>query len=255
MVTTSYICSVVLYACSMAAVAYFIFSNQPVEASLVVLCACAKGVFFFCAPSSWRPNSVAMYATFTHGIVVVFILCPVLMLRSMDVSEASITTLTHSITKSVPSMAESKGIYTPLVESTEKPVEELMEKPVEEVMAYYHKRTLDFTSNNSFQFSLPVTDDVDFVHYNEKELRSELAGLFSALPKDGFDAAYKNPCWRARPLGKSAHIVCLPYVYLLGQPKCGSSDLYYRITQHSHVVAAKRKEIRFFTRGKDLSNH
>jgi hypothetical protein len=29
---------------------------------------------------------------------------------------------------------------------------------------------------------------------------------------------------------------CLPYVYLLGQPNCGSTDFYVRLTRHPLVI-------------------
>eukprot|EP01042_Synura_sphagnicola_P028634 gene28634-36930_t len=42
---------------------------------------------------------------------------------------------------------------------------------------------------------------------------------------------------------------CLPHVYILGQPKCGTSDLFARITRSDDVLPGDRKEIRWFTRG------
>jgi hypothetical protein len=44
-------------------------------------------------------------------------------------------------------------------------------------------------------------------------------------------------------------LACLPYVYMLGQPRCGTSDLFERLKRHSEVSAPERKEIRWFTRG------
>ncbi|XP_046566223.1 carbohydrate sulfotransferase 15-like [Haliotis rubra] len=42
---------------------------------------------------------------------------------------------------------------------------------------------------------------------------------------------YKNPCWKAR----NDTIQCLPYFHLIGSDKCGSTDLFNRITHHPDV--------------------
>eukprot|EP00615_Pteridomonas_danica_P011961 CAMPEP_0114346950 /NCGR_PEP_ID=MMETSP0101-20121206/13493_1 /TAXON_ID=38822 ORGANISM="Pteridomonas danica, Strain PT" /NCGR_SAMPLE_ID=MMETSP0101 /ASSEMBLY_ACC=CAM_ASM_000211 /LENGTH=1385 /DNA_ID=CAMNT_0001483933 /DNA_START=329 /DNA_END=4486 /DNA_ORIENTATION=- len=47
---------------------------------------------------------------------------------------------------------------------------------------------------------------------------------------------------------------CLPYAYLLGMPKCGSSDLWERLSRHPQVYNADRKEVRFFTPGEFASS-
>ncbi|XP_046553719.1 uncharacterized protein LOC124263189 [Haliotis rubra] len=42
---------------------------------------------------------------------------------------------------------------------------------------------------------------------------------------------YKNPCWKDR----NNTIQCLPYFHLIGSDKCGSTDLFNRITHHPDV--------------------
>ena len=42
---------------------------------------------------------------------------------------------------------------------------------------------------------------------------------------------------------------CLPYAYVLGQPKCGTSDLFERLKMHHEIRMPDRKEVRWFTRG------
>ena len=42
----------------------------------------------------------------------------------------------------------------------------------------------------------------------------------------------KNPCWKS-PNGNK--LQCLPYFYLAGIPKCGTTDLYDRISLHPQV--------------------
>jgi hypothetical protein len=92
--------------------------------------------------------------------------------------------------------------------------------------------------------SLPVSTFDDLKHRSKEEVRGKLKKVFEELPQDGFLPEMKNPCWER---GKG--IECLPYAYLLGQPKCGTSDLYERIIKHQHVVPPRRKEVRWFTRG------
>lgn len=78
--------------------------------------------------------------------------------------------------------------------------------------------------------------------------------IFEELPVDGFDPAFKNPCWFGSSETESGSsssdmLQCLPYVYLLGQPKSGTTDLYLHLSKHPDFVNPRRKEVRFFTRG------
>ncbi|XP_078617471.1 carbohydrate sulfotransferase 15-like [Branchiostoma floridae x Branchiostoma japonicum] len=99
-----------------------------------------------------------------------------------------------------------------------------------------------------------------------RELRRLNPGIFSALPEE-FLPNNKNPCWFEKVHGTDVGsrwrerlsdngtgdfrltLRCLPYFYIIGMPKCGTSDLYYRITQHPDVVRARRKEPEWWTKG------
>ncbi|CAH1229621.1 CHST15 [Branchiostoma lanceolatum] len=81
-------------------------------------------------------------------------------------------------------------------------------------------------------------------------------GIFSALPRE-FLPNYKNPCWfekvnetdvgsqlRDRLVDNGTghfRLRCLPYFYIIGMPKCGTTDLYYRITEHPDVVGGPKE--------------
>ena len=95
---------------------------------------------------------------------------------------------------------------------------------------------------------LPSSDFDDLKFRTKNEIKSTLSTIFSELPSAGFLPGYKNPCW-FKPDTAPPQLVCLPYVYMLGMPKCGTSDLYARIINHEHISPPKRKEIRWFTRG------
>ncbi|XP_053404995.1 carbohydrate sulfotransferase 15-like [Mercenaria mercenaria] len=52
-----------------------------------------------------------------------------------------------------------------------------------------------------------------------------------------FIERFKNPCWYE---GKT--LLCLPYMYLVGAAKCGTTDLYKKISKHPHFVKPRTKE-------------
>ena len=47
---------------------------------------------------------------------------------------------------------------------------------------------------------------------------------------------FKNPCWM-----ENRTLRCLPYFYLAGVAKSGTTDLYHRITQHPHVLTLEKE--------------
>lgn len=92
---------------------------------------------------------------------------------------------------------------------------------------------------------LPASSHPDLRLRSSSEVRRKYKRIFKEIPRKGFDPRYKNPCW----VTEDNSLECLPYAYILGQPKCGSSDLFNRITKHQSVAMPSRKEIRWFTRG------
>jgi hypothetical protein len=62
-------------------------------------------------------------------------------------------------------------------------------------------------------------------------------------PKIVFNTNFKNPCWFERE-----NLRCLPYVYIIGVKKCGTSDLFYRLSLHPEFVRPGFKEAQFFAR-------
>ena len=53
----------------------------------------------------------------------------------------------------------------------------------------------------------------------------------------------KNPCY----YGENKTIHCLPYFYVVGFSKCGTTDLHSRVGQHPQVMSVK-KEMQWFSR-------
>ena len=56
--------------------------------------------------------------------------------------------------------------------------------------------------------------------------------VFAALPRDGFDPAFKSPCWRQ----PDAELRCLPAFFILGVFQCGHADLVSRLVLHPEVA-------------------
>ncbi|KAL0178827.1 hypothetical protein M9458_024269, partial [Cirrhinus mrigala] len=48
--------------------------------------------------------------------------------------------------------------------------------------------------------------------------------------------------------GKLRRLRCLPYFYIIGQPKCGTTDLYERLRLHPDVLLTPPKEPHWWTR-------
>ncbi|XP_017540254.1 carbohydrate sulfotransferase 15 [Pygocentrus nattereri] len=118
------------------------------------------------------------------------------------------------------------------------------------------------------------------------ELREREAHIFSAIPRK-FLPYLKNPCWYEEYTGNSTvdpygqnlyalyskrfqvvynhlrsafqehlhheagrlyRLRCLPYFYIIGQPKCGTTDLYDRLRLHPQVQFTTMKEPHWWTR-------
>jgi N-acetylgalactosamine 4-sulfate 6-O-sulfotransferase len=71
---------------------------------------------------------------------------------------------------------------------------------------------------------------------------NQLAGLspdvFVLLPKQ-YNPEHKNPCWGGLGPGLS----CLPYFNIIGVSKCGTTDLYHRLTLYKQILAASNKVV------------
>ena len=99
---------------------------------------------------------------------------------------------------------------------------------------------------------LPPSDFADLKYRGADEVKTQLERVFSELPSDGFLNTFKNPCWKynmdmnpdiPRTLedlydgegDDKTSLACLPFAYILGQPKCGTSDLFERLKGHPDI--------------------
>eukprot|EP01031_Cornospumella_fuschlensis_P040431 gene40431-49273_t len=104
-------------------------------------------------------------------------------------------------------------------------------------------------------------DFPDLAYWDDEELRARYPTMFRELPAQ-FDSRFRNPCWQDEQDNSNSNnnnnninnangnrLRCLPLAYLLGQPKCGTSDLFVRLAAHHLIIPPSRKEVRWFTRG------
>ncbi|XP_060570879.1 carbohydrate sulfotransferase 15-like [Ruditapes philippinarum] len=106
------------------------------------------------------------------------------------------------------------------------------------------------------------------------------------MPKKQYDTKFKNPCWyeplaNSRPYEnntyapfspsakrvlakmtehweeqfdtgneRNSRLRCLPYFLIIGQPKCGTTDLFWKIAQHPDIEAPPIKELHWWSRSR-----
>ncbi|XP_064637907.1 carbohydrate sulfotransferase 15-like [Lineus longissimus] len=72
--------------------------------------------------------------------------------------------------------------------------------------------------------------------------------IFFSQPPKFFIKSWKNPCWYERTTQLDAALQriftlrCLPAFYIAGFPKCGTTDIWYRILQHPQVANFTKRE-------------
>ncbi|XP_067654069.1 carbohydrate sulfotransferase 15-like [Haliotis asinina] len=72
----------------------------------------------------------------------------------------------------------------------------------------------------------------------------EMHDLFR-FKRPEFLSNYKNPCWRRE---NSSQLLCLPYFYVVGFPKCGSTFTFSTIVGHPEVAKPQYKETQWISR-------
>lgn len=65
-----------------------------------------------------------------------------------------------------------------------------------------------------------------------------------SLKKPNYLKTYKNPCWHEALYGSHSSNIkfvlrCLPYFYLIGADKCGTTDLFLRLLKHPEIIKTK----------------
>ncbi|KAK3606996.1 hypothetical protein CHS0354_011864 [Potamilus streckersoni] len=104
-----------------------------------------------------------------------------------------------------------------------------------------------FLINDSWKFNISFNPYGCFKHgpppivtdgFESKNLLKE--GPFKFLPD------FKNPCFYDNESRLIKSLRCLPYFFIAGFPKCGSTDLWKRLSYHPEIVTLHPKESSFF---------
>eukprot|EP00898_Chlorokybus_atmophyticus_P002879 jgi/Chlat1/3592/Chrsp234S00258 len=93
---------------------------------------------------------------------------------------------------------------------------------------------------------LTATDWTDKLFYsppNRTEVVMAAQDAFDGVPA-AFDLNFKNPCWREPASRGTLH--CLPYFHILGVSKCGTTDVYHRLSMHPDVYESINKGPHWF---------
>lgn len=61
-------------------------------------------------------------------------------------------------------------------------------------------------------------------------------------PRSLLPPRYRNPCWQ----GAEGKLRCLPYFQILGVSKCGTTDLYHRLSKHPDLFESANKGPHFW---------
>ncbi|XP_064628853.1 carbohydrate sulfotransferase 15-like [Lineus longissimus] len=89
-------------------------------------------------------------------------------------------------------------------------------------------------------YSAPTTEELSFVLQKEKG--------FDMKPPDHFLTAWKNPCWKGDNMVGGTYLKCLPYFYILGFPKCATTDLWQKMKLHPAIEENVPKETHWWSR-------
>ncbi|XP_046554771.1 carbohydrate sulfotransferase 15-like [Haliotis rubra] len=79
---------------------------------------------------------------------------------------------------------------------------------------------------------------------DKMKTKYEIHDLFR-LKTSEFLSNYKNPCWRKE---NTRQVLCLPYFYVVGFPKCGSTFTFSTIVGHPEVAKPQFKETQWIAR-------
>lgn len=111
----------------------------------------------------------------------------------------------------------------------------------------------------------PSLTDTDYFGATEEEigrdfstseahqrLEKVIQALKSVLPSEYVNYTV-NPCWKIQRQS-SLSLACVPSFFLLGYPKCGTTELYNILTLHPHFAKPYNKEPHWWTSKRDIEN-
>lgn len=181
---------------------------------------------------SARKDTIGMYVK----ILLIFQCIVVFVFMSNQLSPNSISNIMDNVDNTLLTRTRNIVPIQPSIVSLEKKVEDIIILP-KKILPYKDsiiKQEINIDSvtviDSIFNGNLLPVNFPDLKYRTSEEVRSQLAKVFTELPTNGFNKNLKNPCWN-----NDEKLHCLPYSYILGQPKCGTSDLYERLKRHPDI--------------------
>lgn len=94
------------------------------------------------------------------------------------------------------------------------------------------------TTKSMYQYNYYTWLDEHKVH---TQLFKRDFTMMVKLLKERAQSSGSDITWRIR---------CLPYFYIIGMPRCGSTDLSYSLNHHPHVIVSRLKEFKYWNRAR-----
>jgi len=98
--------------------------------------------------------------------------------------------------------------------------------------------------------------DEEFCYVNGRTVKKEIIketpeDMFRFLPpEEEFLKEFRNPCWKGRDLLQKEKLFCVPFFYIIGFTKCGTTDLFAILKNHTLVSSRAGKETHYFDRSR-----
>lgn len=105
-------------------------------------------------------------------------------------------------------------------------------------------------------FGNPANFDCDdqYCAINGRQIKKDLIketphDMFTFLPpKEKFHKSFRNPCWTGEDLIGEERLFCIPYFYIIGFTKCGTTDMFSVLKAHPLISSRAGKETHFMDR-------
>ncbi|XP_053381985.1 uncharacterized protein LOC123541018 [Mercenaria mercenaria] len=191
--------------------------------------------------------------------LLVMVLFVVFLLNIFNLMSFPFNVWSHLIVKSG-KMTDTKGYDTAHYSAKKK------RKPKLKILSFKDinlwNRTLNPSIYGPVEEYLPETMDKRTfllkrrMHPTEEDYHNIASGKYKpvdimTLGPFKFHEQYRNPCWfEDEESDTSNGLKCLPYFYLIGAPKCGTTDLQRRLVQHPDISDRIVKEPQWFSRNR-----
>ncbi|KAK3587240.1 hypothetical protein CHS0354_030427 [Potamilus streckersoni] len=110
----------------------------------------------------------------------------------------------------------------------------LLHQGVPDKHAYLRKPSEMSTAEHFGQFERSEKIE-DIINWSDQYLMTK--GPFQFLEN------FRNPCF----FSDVGRLSCLPYFFIIGEPKCGTTDLYVSLRQHPEISWEHKKEVNYFS--------